>query len=94
MQKRAIYAEQEANEAYKQIDKLKKKHEKEITNLNQLPEEPHLPKDTSEPVYDDPETGDQRWREEFEPFYNTKEEDLPKFGDPSSWFSGYDRCNV
>ncbi|XP_016475479.1 kinesin-like protein KIN-12B isoform X1 [Nicotiana tabacum] len=92
-EKRAIYAEQEANEAYKQIDKLKKKYGKEITNLNQLPEEPHLPKDTSGPVYDDPETGDQRWREEFEPFYNTKE-DLPNFGEPSSWFSGYDRCNL
>lgn len=93
MQKRAIHAEQEANEAYKQIDKLKKKHE-EINSLNHLREEPHLPKDTSETAYDNTETGDDRWKEEFAPFYSTKEEDLPKFGEPSSWFSGYDRCNV
>ncbi|KAK4354923.1 hypothetical protein RND71_027117 [Anisodus tanguticus] len=90
-EKRAIHAEQEASEAYRQIEKLKKKHE--INSLNHLSEEPRLPKDTSEPVYDNPETGDERWREEFAPFYSTKEEDQPNFGEPS-WFSGYDRCNV
>ncbi|XP_010314743.2 kinesin-like protein KIN-12B [Solanum lycopersicum] len=95
-EKRAIHAEQEASEANKQILKLKKKHEEEINSLNHLPEELRLPKATSEPVYDNSETGhDDQWREEFASFYNTKEEeDLPKFGEPSSWFSGYDRCNV
>ncbi|CAN4104576.1 unnamed protein product [Withania somnifera] len=92
-EKRAIHAEQEASEAYRQIDKLTKKHE-EVNSLNHLQEEPCLAKDTSEPVYDNTETGDDRWREEFAQFYGTKEEDLPKFGEPSSWFSGYDRCNV
>ncbi|KAK4373858.1 hypothetical protein RND71_004535 [Anisodus tanguticus] len=91
-EKRAIHAEQEANEAYKQIEKLKKTHE-EINSLNHLLEEPRLPKDKTEPMFDNPEAGDERWREEFTPFYSTKEEDLPKFGEPS-WFSGYDRCNV
>ncbi|CAN4095728.1 unnamed protein product [Withania somnifera] len=92
-EKRVIHAEQEASEAYRQIDKLKKKHE-EVNSLNHSPEEPCLLKDSSETVYDNTETGDERWREEFAQFYSTKEEDLPKFGEPSSWFSGYDRCNV
>ncbi|XP_059287103.1 kinesin-like protein KIN-12B isoform X1 [Lycium ferocissimum] len=91
-EKRAIHAEQEATEAYRQIEKLKNKHE-EIHSVNHLLEEPRLPKDKTEPIYDNPETGDERWREEFAPFYSTKEEDQPKFGEPS-WFSGYDRCNV
>ncbi|KAM3267305.1 kinesin-like protein KIN-12B isoform X1 [Capsicum chacoense] len=88
-EKRAIHAEKEASEAYRQIDKLKKKHEE----VNSLRGEPRI--HTPEPVYDKTDTGDDRWREEFAPFYNTKEEEeLPKFGEPSSWFSGYDRCNV
>ncbi|MCD9641897.1 Kinesin motor domain containing protein, expressed [Datura stramonium] len=52
-------------------DKWKKKHE-EINSLNHLLDEPRLPKDTSEPVYDNTEAGDDRWREEFAPFYSTK----------------------
>ncbi|KAK4732931.1 hypothetical protein R3W88_025919 [Solanum pinnatisectum] len=103
-EKRAIDAEHEAKTAYKQIDKLKKKHEKEINNLNQLLEESHLPKERSE-VIDNSETitydaremnhgGDQLSREEFESFYNREEEDLSKLVEPSSWFSGYDRCNI
>ena len=34
LQKRAMDAEQEAAKAYRQIDKLKKKHVKEIVSLN------------------------------------------------------------
>lgn len=30
---------------------------------------------------------DQEWRQEFAPSYDVEEE-------PSSWFSGYDRCNI
>ncbi|MCD7464902.1 Kinesin motor domain containing protein, expressed [Datura stramonium] len=105
-ERRAIEAEQEANTAYKQIDKLKKKHEKEINNLNQLLEESRLPKERSEVTYDNSETttydaremnngGDQQHREEFESFFNREEEeDLSKLVEPSSWFSGYDRCNI
>ncbi|TMX02738.1 hypothetical protein EJD97_020165 [Solanum chilense] len=106
-EKRAIEAEHEANSAYKQIDKLKKKHEKIINNLNQLLEESRLPKQRSE-VIDNSETntydaremmtngGDQLSREKFESFYNREEEeeDLSKLVEPSSWFSGYDRCNI
>ncbi|KAK6781323.1 hypothetical protein RDI58_023507 [Solanum bulbocastanum] len=103
-EKRAIDAEHKAKTAYKQIDKLKKKHEKEINNLNQFLEESHLPKERSEAI-DNSETitydaremnhgGDQLSREEFESFYNREEEDLSKLVEPSSWFSGYDRCNI
>ncbi|XP_060180872.1 kinesin-like protein KIN-12B isoform X1 [Lycium barbarum] len=103
-EKRAIEAEQEANRAYKQIDKLKKKHEKEINNLNQLLKESRLPNRISEVIYDHSETtaydagemnngGDQQCREEIESFYN-REEDLSKLVEPSSWFFGHDRCNI
>ncbi|PSS32623.1 Kinesin-like protein [Actinidia chinensis var. chinensis] len=104
-EKRAMEAEQEAVKAYKQIDKLKKKHEKEIISLNQLVAESRLPKEAIRPVYDDsdvvkydagesPNTDEKRWREEFEPFYNAEEGELSKLAVPSSWFSGYDRCNI
>lgn len=104
MQKRAIEAEQEANAAYKQIDKLKKKHEREINNLNQLLEVSSQPKERSEAIYDNSVTatyevgevnnnGDKQWTEEFKSIYN-REEDLTNLGEPSSWFSGYDRCNI
>ena len=99
-------AEQEIEKAYKQIDKLKKKHEKEVTSLNQLLAESRLPREATRPAYDDcetvkydveefPDTGDQRWQAEFESFYKTKEGELTtKLAEPSSWFSGYDRCNI
>ncbi|KAA8527878.1 hypothetical protein F0562_035253 [Nyssa sinensis] len=106
-QKRAIEAEQETEKAYRQINKMKKKHDNEISTLNQLLAESHLPKEASRPAYEDfnlekPDagelhsTGDQRWKEEFEPFYNVEESDFskPAEPEPSSWFSGYDRCNI
>nr|XP_016497635.1 PREDICTED: kinesin-like protein KIN12B [Nicotiana tabacum] len=103
-EKRAIEAEQEANAAYKQIDKLKKKHEREINNLNQLLEVSSQPKERSEAIYDNSATAtyevgevnnvsDKQWTEEFKSIYN-REEDLTNLGEPSSWFSGYDRCNI
>ncbi|CAL5413959.1 unnamed protein product [Camellia sinensis] len=101
-QKRAIEAEQETKKAYKQIDKLKKKHEKEISSLNQLLAESRLPTEATRPAYDDSDVvkydageSDERWRAEFEPFYNVEEGGLSKLAEPpSSWFSGYDRCNI
>ncbi|MCI44361.1 kinesin-like protein KIN12B-like, partial [Trifolium medium] len=45
-------AEQEAAKAYKQIDKLKKTHEKEIVSLNELVAEARLQKESVPPVYD------------------------------------------
>ncbi|KAG7995310.1 hypothetical protein I3843_01G102900 [Carya illinoinensis] len=104
-QMRAAEAEQETEKAHKQIDKLKKKHEKEIGTLNELLLESRLPREAIQPAYDDAQiatydagetrnSSDQRWREEFEPFYNGEDCELPKPTEPSSWFSGYDRCNI
>lgn len=87
------------------MDKLKKKHEKEISILNDLLTESRLPKEPIRPVFDDDmakyeaaepcdDASDQKWREEFEPFYNGEDGELPKLAEPSSWFSGYDRCNI
>lgn len=97
-------ATQEAEKAYKQMDKMKKKHEKEISTLNELLAESRLPKDAIRPAFDDMakyddvgepgDSSDQKWREEFEPFYNGEDGELPKLAEPSSWFSGYDRCNI
>lgn len=106
MQKRAMEAEQETEEAYKQIDNLKKKHEQEISTLNGLFSESRLPREAIQPAYGDNHiakydtveahsaAGDQTWREEFESFYNGEDGELPKPTEPSSWFSGYDRCNI
>ncbi|KAK7387598.1 hypothetical protein VNO78_28511 [Psophocarpus tetragonolobus] len=101
-QKRAMDAEQEAAKAYKQIDKLKKKHEKEIITLNELLEEARLPKESVRPTYDDdvvmPRYDDSKEpnsvNDHFEPFNNNAEYgELAKLAE-SSWFSGYDRCNI
>ncbi|XP_031254790.1 kinesin-like protein KIN-12B [Pistacia vera] len=103
-QKRAIEAEQETAKAYKQIDQLKKKHEIDIRTLNEIIVEPRLPKEAIQPIYNDSDAakynvkephdeGDQQWREEFKLFY-TEDSELSKLAEPSSWFSGYDRCNI
>ncbi|KAL1219322.1 Kinesin-like protein KIN-12B [Cardamine amara subsp. amara] len=105
-QKRAMDAEYEAAEAYKKMDKLKRKQENEISTLKQQQQhiaEPHSPIETLQASfngddamanYDEPSasSGDQQWREEFEPLYK-KDEELSKLAEPS-WFSGYDRCNI
>ncbi|GMJ04773.1 hypothetical protein like AT3G23670 [Hibiscus trionum] len=104
-QKRAMEAEQETEKANKKIDKLKQKHEYEISTLNKLLVESHLPNDAIPaydkfdiPKYDASEVqnvSDQRWREEFEPFYKGEEGELTsKLAENSSWFFGYDRCNI
>ncbi|CAL5391925.1 unnamed protein product [Camellia sinensis] len=104
-QKQAMDAEQETEKAYKQIDKMKKKYEKDIISLNQLLAESRLPKEAIRPACDDSDavksdagettnTGDQRWRGEFEALCNVEEGELSKLAEPSSWFSGYDRCNI
>ncbi|CAA7012978.1 unnamed protein product [Microthlaspi erraticum] len=107
-QKRAMDAEREASEAYKQIDKLKREDETGIRTVNQQEEdivvEPHNPGESLQGASfdgdvmascDEPasvSSGDQQWREEFEPFYE-KDAELSKIAEPS-WFSGYDRCNI
>jgi kinesin family protein 15 len=105
-QRRAMEAEQEAVKANKQINKLKRKHENEISSLKELVAESRLPREAIRPAHNDdcnmPKydageplgEGDQQWREEFEPFYKAKDGELSKLAEPSSWFSGYDRCNI
>ncbi|KAK1435325.1 hypothetical protein QVD17_01086 [Tagetes erecta] len=77
-QARAIEAEQENKNALKQIERLKKKQKIEA----------------STPVYDmpiyDTESNirvDHQPKDEFEQLFNVDKE-------PTSWFSGYDRCNI
>lgn len=104
IQKRACLAEQETEKAYEEIDNLKKNYDQQITLLNQLLAESRLPKealnltDFNESYVarnDGAESlTDQRWREEFEPFCNRDDTDVSKDTSPTSWFSGYDRCNI
>lgn len=87
-------AELEAAKAYKQVDKLKKKHEKEITSLNELLVEARLPKESVQPTYDDDvvmPTFDDDSKELHS--INGEDGELAKLAEPS-WFSGYDRCNI
>ncbi|XP_057959984.1 kinesin-like protein KIN-12B [Malania oleifera] len=98
--RRTEEAEQETEKAYKQVDKLKKKHEKEIKTLNQLLAESRLPKEALDDGAKNGAgdshgaAGDQRWKEEFEPFFKDEDGELSRLAEPSSWFSGYDRCNI
>ncbi|TKY59924.1 Kinesin protein KIN12A [Spatholobus suberectus] len=50
-QKRVMDAEQEAAKAYIQIDKLKKKHEKEISTFSELLAKTHLPNEEIQPTF-------------------------------------------
>ncbi|KAL0358436.1 UNVERIFIED_CONTAM: Kinesin-like protein KIN-12B [Sesamum angustifolium] len=74
-EKRARMAEQETENAYKEMDKLNK-----LLAASHMPKEEFSAEDTAGAV------ADQQWREEFAPSYGVEE--------PSSWFSGYDRCNI
>ena len=103
-QKRATDAEYQASEAYKQIEKLKSKQETGFRTLNQqqgiAESHNHIESLHGDDMakYDGPveepsaSSGDEQWREEFEPFYK-KDAELAKLAEPS-WFSGYDRCNI
>ncbi|KAE8713560.1 Kinesin-like protein KIN12B [Hibiscus syriacus] len=94
-QKRAMEAEQETEKAHKKI-----------STLNDLLAESRLPKEAIPPSYDKfdipkydageiHDAGDQRWREEFEPFFNSEDGELSsKLAENSSWFFGYDHCNI
>lgn len=96
-------AEQEAAKAYKQIDKLKKKHEREIITLNELLAKTCLPNEAIQPTSNDfviPTDDDTKvpvphsdGNNQFDPFYNEEDEELAKLGG-QTWFSGYDRCNI
>ncbi|KAK4585605.1 hypothetical protein RGQ29_023027 [Quercus rubra] len=87
-QKRTMDAEQETERAYKQIDKLKKNHEKEISALNELLANSRLHREArQQPVYDEA-------FEEYACDHSGEDGELPKLTETSSWFSGYDRCNI
>ncbi|KAL6582126.1 TRAFAC class myosin-kinesin ATPase superfamily [Orobanche minor] len=60
---------------------------KKIEKLNSLLTAPHMPKEVSGAENSEGDSVHQQWREEFAPSYGIAEE-------PSSWFSGYDRCNI
>lgn len=93
-QKQAAEADHQAQMAHKEIDRLKREHESELRTLNHLLMESQLP---SMPKYDSnelPNEGDQHWREEFEELHKEDDGGLSKLVEPTSWFSGYDRCNI
>ncbi|KAG5040900.1 hypothetical protein JHK85_013376 [Glycine max] len=99
-QKRAMDAEQEAAKAYKQIDKLKKKHDKEISTLNKLLAKTHLPNEEIRPTLDDlvmPTCDDTKVPNnvngQFELFCSEEDIELANLAD-QSWLSSYDTCNI
>ncbi|XP_038985906.1 kinesin-like protein KIN-12B isoform X1 [Phoenix dactylifera] len=103
-QKRAFVAEEETKKAYEEIHNLKKNHEREICTLNQFLSESRLPKEALRSAfagadvakYDGGESlSDQRWKEEFEPFLQDRDNDFSRGNEPTyTWHSGYDRCNI
>lgn len=100
LQKRAVMAEQVAEKAHQEIDELKKKHERERTN--QLLAESDLPKEVSRPACSDVDMAtkydrgecDQQWGDKFVSFCDGGDNEFSRIEEPSSWFSGYDRCNI
>ncbi|KAI9195111.1 hypothetical protein LWI28_011816 [Acer negundo] len=97
-QKRAIEAEQETVKAYKQINQLKKNHEIDTSAIKKTEAESCVPMeayvDSDMPKYDvggEPQ-GEEQWRAEFELY--TEDNEPSRLAEPSSWFSGYDRCNI
>ncbi|CAH2079246.1 unnamed protein product [Thlaspi arvense] len=88
-QKRAMDAEYEAAEAYKKIDKMKRRHENEINTLNQINS---VSKECSTECDEAVKPSEKQWRDEFEPLYNDETE-FSKLAELSC-FSGYDRCNI
>ncbi|XP_058103126.1 kinesin-like protein KIN-12A isoform X2 [Magnolia sinica] len=95
-QKRATLAEQVAEKAHQEIVELKKKHEREISTLNQFLAESRLPKEALRHTHDDANVptrydggeSDERWRQEFEPFYDGGDSEFSRIAEPSSWFTG------
>ncbi|CAH1452916.1 unnamed protein product [Lactuca virosa] len=78
---RALDAEQETENAYRQIERLMKKQKKE-TSISIS-----TSTSTSTPVYDMPIY-------DVEESNNYDKQELTMLPQPSSWFSGYDNCNI
>ncbi|KAK1592723.1 hypothetical protein Q3G72_029223 [Acer saccharum] len=105
-QKRAMEAEQETVKAYKQINQLKKNHEIDTSAIKKTEAESScVPKEALRPAYVDSDmpkydvggephgaAGDEHWRAEFELY--TEDTESSRLAETSSWFSGYDRCNI
>ncbi|KAL4192544.1 hypothetical protein AMTRI_Chr06g172520 [Amborella trichopoda] len=99
-----LVAQERGVAAEKEVEKLKKKHSKEIAALNQFLAESKLPKSALRPptIYKDSYSerpkfddggdtksfGDRGWKEEFEMFTYEGEDR------PSAWYNGYDSCNI
>nr|XP_043608952.1 kinesin-like protein KIN-12B [Erigeron canadensis] len=85
---RARDAVLEKEKACKLIEKLKRKHQNGVTAS---------PPFCGIPTYDEGaepySTGDQQARDEFDKIYN-EDGELTKLPEPSTWFSGYDSCNI
>ncbi|XP_071690230.1 kinesin-like protein KIN-12B isoform X2 [Rutidosis leptorrhynchoides] len=75
---RARDAEQEKEKACKQIEKLK--HKQLVDDMPKYGETNN--------------TKDRLWRDEFDKSDIEDERDLTKLPEPSSWFSGHDKCNI
>ncbi|KAI4369777.1 hypothetical protein MLD38_018182 [Melastoma candidum] len=91
-QKRVADADHEVQVAHGEIEKLKREHQRELQTLNHLLGESEAPGRTS--MKDLPNEADQNWREEFKDIGMQYEVDFSKVVEPTSWFSGYDRCNI
>lgn len=72
----------------REAEEEKEKAYKQIENLKRKYEDGEL---TKLPLVD--EENDQHLEGEFEKFY-VEDEELTKLPEPSSWFSGYDSCNI
>nr|XP_043626170.1 kinesin-like protein KIN-12B [Erigeron canadensis] len=85
-QARAMEAERETENAFKQIENIKKKQKvKASAPVYDMP------------IYDREESNtsvDQKPIEEFEKLYSEGDVESSTLPEPSSWFSGYDRCNI
>lgn len=79
---------------------MRKKQQLETITGNQLHAVTSPFHEDSPPRFDSTEPHnaegeDLSWREEFKVLYNNEEQgELSKLEEPSSWFSGYDRCNI
>ncbi|WOL14421.1 kinesin-like protein KIN-12A [Canna indica] len=109
-EKRALLAEQETEKANLEIERLKKNYDREIALHHQIPAVPNYDRENASPQQTPVEShsprrlehtefhegkSEQLSKEEFEPFCNRGgDAEFSMDTDPSSWFSGYDRCNI
>ncbi|CAN1837828.1 Kinesin-like protein KIN-12B [Linum perenne] len=100
-QERALGAEVEAGNALKKIEKIKRKHKEEIETMKMVMAESRLPKEAippPPPTVMSPGVGaaaSTDYTEGLTAKYDEGDEEEWRVElEPSSWFSGYDRCNI